>query len=124
MDDRTENIRRIAEVAKLYLHSGVITICSFISPTREIRKMAKEIIGHRDFSEVYIRASLETCENRDVKGLYKKARAGELQNFTGINSPYEEPLAPDLVLDTETLTLEESIEEFFQFIIRTVRLEL
>lgn len=124
MEDRTENIRRIAEVAKLYLHSGVITICSFISPTHEIRKMAKEIIGHEDFSEVYIHASLETCESRDVKGLYKKARAGKLQGFTGINSPYEEPLVPDLVLDTEKRTLEESVEGLLQFIISRVRLEI
>lgn len=98
--DRIENIRRVAEVAKLYIHTGVIVICSFVSPTKAIREVAKDIIGE-DFKEVYVHASLEVCEQRDVKGLYKKARAGEIPDFTGIHQPFEPPIMPQLTLDTE-----------------------
>lgn len=122
LEDRRENIRRISEVSKLYVDSGIVTICSFISPTRTMRNMAKEIIGSEDFSEVYIRASLETCENRDVKGLYKKARNGQIKGFTGIDSPYEEPLSAALVLDSEKSNLKECTKELFQFITSRVRL--
>jgi len=90
-NDRTENIRRIAEVAKLFMDCGIITLCSFVSPTREMRQMAKEIIGEKDFIEIYVNAPLEVCEKRDVKGLYKKARNGEVKNFTGIDSSFDEP---------------------------------
>ena len=91
LEDRRENIRRIAEVAKLYKESGIITLCSFISPTLKMRAMARDIIGASDFSEVFIDTPLEICERRDVKGLYEKARAGEIKGFTGIDSPYEPP---------------------------------
>ena len=97
-EDRLENIRRIAEVARLFLDAGVIVLCSFVSPTRAIRELARQIIGPKDFLEVYINAPLEVCEARDVKGLYKKARAGEIRNFTGIDAPFEAPLNPFLEL--------------------------
>jgi len=97
-DDRKENIRRIAEVAKLLSDAGVIVITAFISPFREEREKAKEIIGRDNFIEVFVRTSLETCEKRDPKGLYKKARAGEIPMFTGIDSPYEEPLNYDIMV--------------------------
>jgi adenylylsulfate kinase len=110
-DDRKENIRRIAEVAKLFADAGVITICCFVSPTREIRAQAKKIIGEKDFLEVYVNASLESCEQRDVKGLYAKARKGELNDFTGIHQPFEAPAKPWLEIATDKLTLNESIEQ-------------
>lgn len=106
VEDRKENIRRIAEVAKLFLEGGVICICSFVSPTREIREMAKEIIGPEDYLEVYVNASLETCEQRDVKGLYKKAREGKIKNFTGIDSPFEAPINPFYELKTDRKDIE------------------
>ena len=101
-DDRKENIRRIAEVAKLLSDAGVIVITAFISPFREEREKAKEIIGRDNFIEVFVRTSLETCEKRDPKGLYKKARAGEIPMFTGIDSPYEEPLNYDIMVSGDT----------------------
>jgi adenylylsulfate kinase len=104
--DRLENIRRAAEVSKLFLNCGIITICSFISPTEEIRDIARNIVGSNDFFEVYINAPLEICEQRDVKGLYKKARAGEIKSFTGIDSPFEAPKNPSLELKTDLFTLE------------------
>ena len=114
MEDRVENIRRIAEVAKLYLHSGVITLNSFISPTRAIRNDAKMVIGEVDFLEIYINAPLEVCEARDVKGLYKKARKGEIKGFTGIDSPYEAPENPFLEIKTAELNLDESVAMIFE----------
>ena len=116
LEDRQENIRRIAEIAKLYLNSGVITICSFISPTVEIRKYARDIIGSGDFIEVFVDAPLEVCENRDVKGLYQKARNGEIKEFTGIDSPYEPPVSPALTLQSSKETVQESVEKAFQFL--------
>ena len=107
--DRKENIRRIAEVSKLFVDTGIITIAAFISPTEEMRQMAEEIIGRNDFKEIYISTPLEECERRDVKGLYAKARLGEIKNFTGISSPFEAPVAPALSLDTSRLTLQESV---------------
>ncbi len=101
-NDRKENIRRIAEVAKLLSDAGVIVITAFISPFREEREKAKEIIGRDNFIEVFVRTSLETCEKRDPKGLYKKARAGEIPMFTGIDSPYEEPLNYDIMVSGDT----------------------
>lgn len=92
--DRTENIRRIAEVAKLFMQGGIITLCSFVSPTLAIRELARQIIGPEDFLEIYVNAPLEVCEQRDVKGLYQKARAGEIKNFTGIDAPFEAPVHP------------------------------
>lgn len=108
IEDRRENVRRIAEVAKLYLNSGIITVCSFISPTVEIRNFARLIVGEADFVEIFINTPLEICESRDVKGLYKKARAGEIRGFTGIDSPYEAPQDPAVEILTENLTVEES----------------
>lgn len=123
LDDRRENIRRIAEIAKLYLHSGLIPICSFISPTRKIRAYAREIIGAEDFLEVYIHAPLHTCEQRDVKGLYAKARAGEIQGFTGIDSPYEAPAAPALEVRTDQRSVEEGTEALYQFLLPHIKWE-
>lgn len=117
VEDRQENIRRIAEIAKLYLHSGVVTINSFISPTRAIRQLAKDTIGAADFIEIYINTPLEICESRDVKGLYKKARKGEIKGFTGIDSPYEAPLQPALEIQTENQTIEQSVEQLFEFLL-------
>ena len=116
LEDRVENIRRISEIAKLYLNSGIIVINSFISPTNEIREMARTIIGDEDFIEVYVHASLETCEARDVKGLYKKARAGKIKGFTGIDSPFEIPDNPNIVLDTEINDLETCVRQLFKYI--------
>lgn len=106
VEDRQENIRRIAEAAKLFINCGIITICSFVSPTRAIRDQARTIIGAEDFNEVYVNAPIEVCEQRDVKGLYKKARAGEIRNFTGIDSPFEAPDNPFLELRTDLQDLE------------------
>lgn len=108
VEDRRENIRRIAETARLFLDGGVICLCSFVSPTREIRGMAREIVGDEDFKEVFVNAPLEVCEERDVKGLYKKARAGVIKNFTGIDSPFEAPETPFMEIKTDEETLEDS----------------
>ena len=107
--DRTENIRRIAEVSKLFVNCGVITINCFVSPTNAIRNAAKEIIGKEDFVEVFIDTPIEVCEQRDVKGLYKKARAGEIKDFTGINAPFEAPENAAIVVKTANKTVEESV---------------
>ncbi len=116
VEDREENIRRISEVAKLYLNSGIIVISSFISPTIKSRAAAKEIIGKENFLEIFVNTPLEICEKRDVKGLYKKARSGEIKNFTGIDSPYEKPVNPILDLKTENQTVEESVDEIIEHI--------
>ncbi len=107
---RKENIRRIGEAAKLMLEAGLIAMTAFISPFRTDRNMVRQLMPDGDFIEIYCKASLAICERRDVKGLYKKARAGEIKNYTGIDSPYEEPLAPDLIVDTELNNLEASVE--------------
>ena len=106
--DRYENIRRIAEVSRLFVGCGIITIASFISPTSVIRDMARTIIGPDDFIEIFVNAPIEVCESRDTKGLYLKARKGEIKEFTGISAPYEEPEHPELVIDTVNHTKEES----------------
>ena len=113
-EDRTENIRRIGEVAKLFTDAGVIVITSFISPYRADRDAVRAMMADGDFVEVHVDASLETCESRDVKGLYQKARAGEIPEFTGISAPYEAPESPELVLDTNAKSLEESVEELLR----------
>ena len=110
-EDRTENIRRIGEVAKLFAETGVIVLTSFISPYRADRDSARELHGDGDFLEVFVDADVATCEQRDPKGLYKKARAGEIPEFTGISAPYEAPEKPELVLDTAKLSVEESVAE-------------
>ncbi len=108
--DRTENIRRIAEVSKLFADCGVVVLAAFISPTTEIRNQASEIIGKDDFVEVFVSTPLEVCEQRDVKGLYKKARAGEIPNFTGISSPFEAPEKPALAIDTSQYDMGTCVE--------------
>jgi adenylylsulfate kinase len=107
--DRLENIRRIAEVTKLFVNCGVVTICCFVSPTEEIRAIAKSIIGEDDFMEVFVNTPLAVCEQRDVKGLYAKARKGEIKDFTGISSPFEEPKNPAIVVKTNEKTVQESV---------------
>jgi adenylylsulfate kinase len=114
--DRLENIRRIAEVSKLIINTGMITICSFISPTNEIRSMARTIIGEEDFIEIFLNAPLEACEKRDVKGLYKRARAGEIKDFTGISSPFEAPKNPDVEIDTSVVSIKDSVDLIFNTI--------
>jgi adenylylsulfate kinase len=115
--DRLENIRRAAETAKLFLNCGIITICSFISPTRQIRDMAREIIGEPDFLEVYINCPIEECERRDVKGLYAKARRGEIKQFTGIDAPFEEPLSPFIEIQTDKQALSVSTQQLLSAIL-------
>ncbi len=117
LEDRQENIRRIAEVSKLFADSGIICLNSFVSPTIAIRNMARTIIGDDDFIEIYVNTPLHICEQRDVKGLYAKARAGELKGFTGIDSPFEPPQQPDLELLTENLTVEEGVRKVFNFVL-------
>lgn len=121
-EDRQENIRRIAEIAKLYLNSGIICINSFISPTQAIRDMAREIIGAEDFMEIYINAPLAVCEARDVKGLYKMARKGEIKGFTGIDAPYEAPSNPALEIKTDQLTVAEASEQILTFVRPLIRI--
>ena len=123
-EDRVENIRRIAEVGKLFVDTGIITIAAFISPNNRLREMAANIIGKNDFVEVYVSTPLEECERRDVKGLYAKARRGEIKNFTGISAPFEEPAHPDLSLDTSKLSLEESVMKLLDLIIPRVTLSM
>lgn len=108
-EDRVENIRRIAETAKLLTEAGVIALTAFISPFRSDRERARNLFSHGDFIEIYCQAPLELCEQRDVKGLYRRARAGEVKDFTGISSPYEPPLNPELVVATDSLPLEDSV---------------
>ena len=116
-DDRKENIRRIAEIGKLFVDTGVVTLSAFISPTNESRRMASEIIGADDFREVYVSTPLEVCEQRDVKGLYARARRGEIKDFTGVSAPFEVPEHPALTLDTSVLTLEESVNKVLELIL-------
>ena len=108
-EDRKENIRRIGEAAKLMMEAGIIAITAFISPFRKDRNTVRGLLSQDDFIEIYCNASLEVCESRDVKGLYKRARAGEIKNYTGIDSPYEEPVNPELVVNTGDEPLEESV---------------
>ena len=119
-EDRIENIRRIAEVSKLFAHSGVITIAAFISPTSEIRSFARKIIGSDDFIEVFVNTPIETCEKRDAKGLYKKARQGKIKDFTGISAPYEEPLAPDYKVDTTDKSIQDCVGPLIGLIMKRV----
>lgn len=114
--DRKENIRRAAEVAKILMNCGIIVIASFISPTNEIQKLVRDIVGE-DFIEIFLDCPLEVCEQRDVKGLYAKARAGLIKNFTGIDSPFEKPLNPDLVLYTHLQSKEECLEQILDLIL-------
>lgn len=115
-EDRKENIRRIAEVGKLFVDTGIITIAAFVSPTNEVRDLARSIIGEEDFKEIFISTPIEECERRDVKGLYARARCGEVKEFTGISAPFEAPVNPALSLDTSVLSLEESVEKILQLL--------
>jgi|TARA_B110000305_G_scaffold216775_1_gene255580 adenylylsulfate kinase len=115
-EGRAENIRRISEVSKLMLESGLIVMTAFISPFNKDRNEARKLISNGDFIEVYCKASLENCEARDVKGLYKKARAGEIKNYTGIDSPYETPKNPELIIDTDRETLDDSVSKILKFL--------
>ncbi len=115
-EDRTENIRRIGEVAKLFTDAGVIVLTSFISPYRADRDAARALFPDGDFVEVHVAASIETCESRDVKGLYAKARAGEIPEFTGISAPYEAPESPELVLDTNRQSVADSVEQIVGYL--------
>jgi len=114
--DRKENIRRVGEVSKIMMEAGFITMTAFISPFREDRIAVRNLISNGDFIEIYCKASLETCEARDVKGLYKRARAGEIKNYTGISSPYEVPKNADLIIDTEQETIESSVSIIISFL--------
>ncbi len=116
-EERKENIRRIAEVSKLFLNCGIITINCFISPTINIRKQALDIIGKEDFLEIYVNAPVEVCEQRDVKGLYQKAKRGEIKNFTGVSAPFESPLDPFLEIQTYRLSVEESVQKVMKKIL-------
>ncbi len=115
-EDRTENIRRIGEVSKLYTDAGILVMTAFISPYLEDRDQVREIMGEGEFIEVLVKASLETCEERDPKGLYKKARAGEIKGFTGIDAPYEEPAKPELVLDSDAKGIDELADEVIAYL--------
>ena len=115
--DRVENIRRIAEVGKLFVDTGIITLAAFISPNNEIREMAASIIGKDDFLEIYVSTPITECERRDVKGLYAKARKGEIKNFTGVSAPFEAPSHPALSLDSSVLSVEESVNKLLDIIL-------
>ena len=114
--DRSENIRRIGEISKLFIDAGVVVLAAFVSPYKKDREAVKSIVGKNNFVEVYINTSLEECEKRDVKGLYKKARKGEIKDFTGINAPYEAPESPDIEIKTEQLNIDQSVTKIMDFI--------
>ena len=115
-EDREENIRRIGEVANLFMNAGIITITAFVSPFISDRYKVRKIIGSNDFIEVYCAADVDVCESRDTKGLYKKARSGEIKDFTGISSPYEEPKNPEVIVDTGSLDLNDSVEKVVSYL--------
>lgn len=115
-EDRRENLRRIAEVAKLFVDAGIVVLAAFISPYRNDRDFVREIVGTEYFFEVFIECSVEVCEKRDPKGLYKKARAGIIKDYTGVDSPYEKPAHPDLTINTEGLSVEESVSSVLRFL--------
>lgn len=121
-EDRTENIRRIGAVAGLFTQAGLITLTAFVSPFRADRDAVRAALGEGDFVEVFVKAPLEVCEARDPKGLYRKARAGEIRDFTGIHQPYEEPLAPELTVDTATSTPDDLAGEVLGYLVRTGRI--
>ena len=120
-DDRLENVRRTAEIAKLFVECGVVTICCLVSPTIKIRKIAKKIIGQSDFYEIFINTPLKQCMKRDTKGLYKKAENGMVKNFTGVSAPYQAPTKPILSIPTQNLSKEESSEILFRFAYKLIK---
>jgi adenylyl-sulfate kinase len=115
-EDRSENIRRIAEVSNLMIDAGLVVLASFVSPYREDRENVKRIVGYQNFVEIFVNTPIEECERRDVKGLYAKARAGEIKNFTGVNAPYEAPLVPDVEVDTMMVSVEEAVALVCEFV--------
>ena len=115
-EDRTENIRRIAEIGNLFIDAGVVTLACFVSPYINDRDNVKKIVGHDNYIEIFVNTSLEECERRDTKGLYKKARKGEIKNMTGISAPYEIPVSPDLEIDTVKDSIDKSVEKIFNFL--------
>lgn len=115
-EDRRENIRRIGEVSRLFVDAGVMTMTAFISPYQEDRNAVRELVEQGEFVEVYVKCSVEECERRDPKGLYEKARSGEIKNFTGISAPYEAPQSPELVVETDRQSLEESVQQVISFL--------
>jgi adenylylsulfate kinase len=120
--DRKENIRRVAEISRLFVNCGIITINSFVSPTDDLRDMAEDIIGEKDFYLVYVNTSLEECEKRDTKGLYAKARKGEIKNFTGISASFDEPISPNLEINTEGHTYEECLKQLADFVLPKIKI--
>ena len=114
--DRTENIRRIAEISNLMLDAGVVTLAAFVSPYLKDREAVKQVVGIDNVIEIYVNTSLEVCEQRDVKGLYKKARAGEIKNMTGVSAPYQPPIAPDIEIVTDEQTTQQSVDAIMQFL--------
>jgi adenylylsulfate kinase len=123
-EDRTENIRRIAEISNLMLDAGVLTLAAFVSPYLKDREEVKQIVGADNFIEIYVNTSLEECERRDVKGLYKKARAGEIKNMTGISAPYEAPINPDFEIITDGQSIEDSVKEVLTFLNNKLKLKV
>lgn len=117
-EDRSENIRRIGEMVKLYVETGVIALIAFISPFRSDRERVKKLIGEKDFIEIYCKCPVEICEQRDVKGHYKRARNGEIKEFTGVSSPYEEPKNPDIILDTANTSLEDCVQKVMALLVK------
>ena len=117
-NDRTENIRRIGEVSKLFIDAGVMVLATFISPFISDRKFVRNIVNETEFIEIYIKCPLNLCEDRDIKGLYKKARAGEIKQFTGIDSPYEEPVDPELIIDSDELSIDECVNEIISYLVK------
>ena len=122
LEDRAENIRRISEVSKLFLNCGLVTLNCFVSPTIKMRNIAKEIIGAENFIEVFINASVETCEERDVKGLYQRARKGEIKDFTGISAPFEAPKNPEIEINTAQLSIDESVQKVLDYILPIIKI--
>ncbi len=119
--DREENIRRVAEICRILTDNGIITICAFVSPTEKIRNRAKNIIGKKDFLEIYVCTALEICEERDITGFYKKSRTGEIRDFTGISSPFEIPVDPDIVVDSGKNTIEECLNDIMRNVLPHIR---
>lgn len=121
-EDRTENIRRIGEVAKLFVDAGIIVLTAFISPYQADRQLVRKLVGEGEFIEIYVKCPLEECEKRDPKGLYQKARKGEIPEFTGITSPYEEPVEPEIVIESDKTTIDEAVGEIIQYLKRTSKI--
>ena len=122
-EDRTENIRRISEIANLFIDAGLVVLAAFVSPYRKDREDIQKIVGSNNFVEVYVNTSVEECEKRDVKGLYKKARLGEIKDFTGVNAPYEAPESPDIEIKTEQLTVEQSVTMIVDLINKKLKMK-